>query len=57
VCRNSQLSMGEGGESFKDKAFESGGEGLAKDDVVRGVNMGDVHLKVFVWVGFSRVTV
>ena len=57
MCRNSQLSMGEGGESFKDKAFESGGEGLAKDDVVRGVNMGDVHLKVFVWVGFSRVTV
>jgi len=51
--------MGEGGEPFKGRVFEGGGEGLVEDDVVRRVegNMGDVHLKMFVGVSFSCVVI
>jgi len=51
--------MGEGGEPFKGKAFEGGGESLVEDSIVRFVegNMGDVHFKMFVGVGFSCVAV
>jgi len=50
---------GEGGEPFKDRAFEGGGEGLVEDDIKRCVegNMCDVHLKMFVRVGVSRIAV
>jgi len=50
---------GEGGEPFKGRTFEGGGEGFAENDIVRCVegHMGDVYFEMFVRVGFSRVAV